>query len=317
MAFRAMQVYTRGASHIKEEKVRQDYSGYSLLNRKEEGGYVIGVVADGHGSSIYTRSERGAKFAVKAALSVCRSWLAALDQQSGTFGWDGTELDRKQDLRELAARILEKWRAMIRTDLGGHHLTEEEKQILSEQDAGEYVLYGTTLIVSVITDDFYCGICIGDGSYVVVEEDGTLSVPVEDKHSFANYTTSLCEDNVIDKVEVCCGEKKPAAIYVATDGLIKTFSSIEDLKIYHLIWTTMLDDEKSCRTKMRSNIQDRTVHGSGDDISVVCIYDSEMVSCGKKLYTELIQSYFDQKRGTASGTSHITPEEENTHERGQ
>lgn len=61
--YRSFNVTVQGASHIKANKVCQDFSG-SVDGEK----YKIAIICDGHGGDDYFRSELGSKFATEAAL---------------------------------------------------------------------------------------------------------------------------------------------------------------------------------------------------------------------------------------------------------
>jgi hypothetical protein len=176
----------------------------------------------------------------------------------------------------MEKQILMKWREAVEEYHKENPLSEEEKALLSENDRARNkipVIYGSTVLIAVMANGFSYGMLLGDGGFVVLSRKGRISIPVEDPNSHANYTSSLCNTNAILYFQHWYSEEEPAAMFVSTDGLYKSFASEEDFLKYHGLITQMLGDPEKAKTSLKRNFEKRTREGSGDDISIALIYE--------------------------------------------
>ena len=69
----------QGYNHIKSDKVCQDSSGHY-----SDDSMAVVVVADGHGSDNYPRTDRGSSFAVEAAITAIREFVKTAEESAKT-----------------------------------------------------------------------------------------------------------------------------------------------------------------------------------------------------------------------------------------
>lgn len=123
-----------------------------------------------------------------------------------------------------------------------------------------------------MTKDFSYGMILGDGGFVVLGGDKELYIPLEDKNSHANYTSSLCNTDAIHFFEHWYTTETVKALFVSTDGLFKSFASEEDFLKYHGLLSHMFHDTEKMQKSLKRNFEKRTREGSGDDISIAFVY---------------------------------------------
>ena len=119
---------------------------------------------------------------------------------------------------------------------------------------------------------FSYGMILGDGGFVVLGGDKELYIPLEDKNSHANYTSSLCNTDAIHFFEHWYTTETVKALFVSTDGLFKSFASEEDFLKYHGLLSHMFHDTEKMQKSLKRNFEKRTREGSGDDISIAFVY---------------------------------------------
>lgn len=256
-----------GDSHIRRNIVCQDSSGTYVGED-----FAIAVVADGHGSSKHFRSDVGSKIAVKISIELLKKYMKQTDFKNQFLKHPNFIL------KQMEKQILMKWREAVEEYHKENPMTEEEKIKVSEEDRKRMkvvTIYGSTVLIAVIADGFSYGMLLGDGGFVVLSPKGELSIPVEDPNSHANYTSSLCNTNAVNYFQDWYSEEVPVAMFVSTDGLFKSFATDEDFLRYHGLITRMLSDPERAKSSLERNFAKRTREGSGDDISIALIYDSE------------------------------------------
>ncbi len=272
----------RGADHIARDQVCQDCAGVSANDR-----YAVAVVADGHGGQKYVRSETGSRFAVDAVMETVDAYMSDFDGFSRAIRRDHHYICKKMQEYFLAC-----WGQKVEDHCREHELTEEERSILKKANAldrDSYFMYGSTVLFAVMTREYYYGMLVGDGGYVVVDGNGDARVPIEDERSYANYCSSICSRNALDAFREFYAEGRPISICVSTDGLIRSFASNEDFLDYHLLLASLLTDRNACENSLKKNLMHRTEEGSGDDISAAVIYDASTVEKRRKLIERCIQ----------------------------
>jgi hypothetical protein len=252
-----------GAGHIKEGKCCQDYS----MSYKSENLAII-AVADGHGSVPHIRSDRGARFACKSALSSIRALIGA-----------------KFPFKNLAHHIVSEWNRQVSEDWNKDPANIAE---IGETIPSPTVLYGTTLIAVAILPNSCFGIQIGDGKCVILATDGTVTQPIPwDEDCHFNYTTSICEPDAESRfrhffMTKRAGEMQglPAAIFINTDGVDNSYPLLDNDvqlgKLYSTIAANFIKQgfEKGI-DEMREFLPMLTKRGSGDDVSIAGLIDME------------------------------------------
>lgn len=254
------------------------------------------AVADGHGSSIHFRSDRGSEFAVEIAINTLKDFTGRIDP---------TLLFEKQEetVQGLCKTIADEWAEKVLEDAELNPFTNEEYE-RSYCLEGRYIIedrekllrpYGTTLIAAAVTAAYTLIIQIGDGFAVAVDKNGNYSLPVpKDERCFDNFSTSLCalEAHKDFRYFVSAAESF-TAVMLCTDGVLipglpasssasaalhiigklcEVGESNEDFLRYLF---DFLEDHGRCGFLKTLNI----MGGSCDDISIAGMVDIK--SCAK------------------------------------
>ena len=259
---------TIGQSHIISKKPCQDYSSFF-----ENDTMNIAVVSDGHGSSNFTRSEKGSQFACESAIDAVKEFVEQIDKEQ-------LQILKHRDyaIEQLCKNILLRWNSAVNEDFSNFPFTEEEVEKVSDKYKLAYLngekyehAYGCTLLIVLYTKDYFLAIRNGDGQCVTVVEDATFETPIpwNDKCEF-NVTTSLCDSMAIEDFRYYYSEKLPVAAFVGSDGVDDSYASIEEL--YNLYRALCIDAINSGVDVMKENIvaflPGLTKRGSTDDVSI-------------------------------------------------
>ena len=271
-----------GENHIKKGITCQD----SSLSVNDNGLYSFASTADGHGSLCYLRTERGSKFAVECAQSCVDEFLSGLKDADADLD---NEKERERLFDQLWRSIVSRWHTAAENDFASEPFTEEELSRIPEQFAyyrdrylsGRYIeAYGTTLAFAVITKDFAMCMQIGDGSCVVLDNEGSAYEPVpEDPRCYDNVTTSMCQDDAALSYRYAYFSKNeiPAAVFLGTDGIENSYWNKELLyDFYRGLALTFCEGgmDEGVR-QLSAFLPEMTRKGSGDDVSVSGIVDME------------------------------------------
>lgn len=266
---------TIGESHKKIDKECQDYTELDLSNKN----YVMAAVADGHGSKKYYRSARGSQYAAEAAKESIYEFMNDYDKFVKAY-----EEDREYLVNRLIKMVITKWHEKIKIDLKNSPITQDEIDKYLEGSLNKDkipTIYGTTLLVGVMSEKCNFGFLIGDGSFVVIERNGKAFIPIEDANSKANYTTSLSSSDSLTGFVKYFLDEKPFSILLSTDGLVKSFSNDSDFLDYNQaiameLGTLDTDDKKDQMEEKLTNLfEQRSRDGSEDDISISIIFDTQ------------------------------------------
>jgi serine/threonine protein phosphatase PrpC len=153
------------------------------------------------------------------------------------------ELDKL--IREkLIKQIVSSWKNRVMEHYNANPFTEKDLENVDEKyrkryEEGENInkAYGTSLIAAAITSWYWFGCHVGDGRFTVLYKDGTGDQPVPwDPRCFLNVTTSLCDDDILDRgeegVRTCLffhsQKAPPVALFICSDGVDDNFSPDED-----------------------------------------------------------------------------------------
>lgn len=261
----------QGYNHIKVDKVCQDSSGHY-----SDDSMAIVVVADGHGSDNYPRTDRGSSFAVEAAIHAIRKFVKSVEENA-------IDISEESDLRleQLAKNILANWYAAVETDVEKYPFSEEELEKVSEKYKKRYLsgkrqekAYGTTLIAVCQTRTYWFGIQIGDGKCVCISTDGTISEPIPwDEDCQANITTSICDSDAIEEFRYCFMADPPIATLIGSDGIDDSYANTEEL---YVLYRSILAIFAECgqttgEEEVQGFLPNLSRKGSGDDVSIAGI----------------------------------------------
>lgn len=284
--FRGVQCVVQGADHIKANKICQD-----AATVYEADHFAVAAVSDGHGGAKYIRSDVGAKLAVAAAVETVTSYMKDYDAFC-----EAMKKDSDYVLNQMERFFLTEWNEKIEDHHDANVLTEAEQAILtkaqekskSNKPIDWHSYYGCTVLIAVLAEGFSYGMLIGDGTYAVVYDDATVTLPIEDPYSVANMTSSVCDKQSKDKFQHYYEEKQPISLTVSSDGLCKSFGSEESLKDYHVRLTYMMDSEQFANS-LEKNLLNFTQKGSGDDISVASVFSPELLTAKKDFLLKEIE----------------------------
>jgi hypothetical protein len=258
-----------GSSHKKARKTCQDAS---VSVNKED--YILTAVCDGHGGDDYFRSDRGSELAVKA-VKQCMSDRDILPMLSF---YSDDEVKIGEMLVQLEKSIISTWNDLVAEDYSDDPFTADELDAVDPKMRIQYATgnkieyaYGTTLIVNVVTDEFWFGIHIGDGECVSVDHSGEFSYPIpHDKKCVLNLTTSICDRTAIYNMRHHFSKKLPRALFISSDGVDNCFVSTEKLhNFYNMILNSFTSmDESFAILELLDYLPKMSQKGSGDDISL-------------------------------------------------
>ncbi len=293
----------RGYNHINNDKVCEDSS-----DSYDEEELHICVVADGHGSDNYPRTDKGSDFAVRSAIECIQEFVSENTPEELVKD-DGNIL-----LKQLSEKILIKWNELVKEDYEKHPFIEDELVNVSEKYRQLYLsendekkakkAYGTTLISYVVWKGCSFGLQIGDGKCVVVERDASFREPIpwDDECTF-NITTSICDDNAAEEFRFYVSGTVPAAVFCGSDGIDDSYTGMEEVYALYRSMLTILGEhgKEVFEKETEEYLPVLSKKGSGDDVSVAAIIDherTEIIAPVLKLQAEMfkLENELEKKR---------------------
>ena len=269
-----------GYNHTRINKVCEDASDFYDDEKMH-----ICVVADGHGSDNYPRTEFGSKFAVDAAIKNVIEFVNTAEK-SQVINDAENNFER---MNQLAKSILRSWYESVEEDYNKKPFTEKELEKVSDKYKNRYLsenieerkvekAYGCTLIIYVITDDYSFGMQIGDGKCVLIDENGQFLEPIPwDDDCQLNVTTSICDDDAIDEFRFYISDKMPTAVFIGSDGIDDSYANEEELyALYRSILKIFIEHgDEVGKSEIREYLPVLTKRGSGDDVSMGLIINQK------------------------------------------
>ena len=291
-----------GYNHIKAEpsKVCEDASGFY-----DDDQMHICVVADGHGSDNYPRTDRGSQFAVDAAIEQIKAFVGKIynpnpenpeksEKESNELidKLLHTKINETHLLQYLSRNILMKWREFVEKDVEENPFQESEMAKVSEKYKKRYMpediserraekAYGCTLIAYVVTEKFSFGMQIGDGKCVVIDQNGSISEPIPwDENCQMNVTTSICDSDASDEFRFFVTDEKPSAVFCGSDGIDDSYANVEEMyALYRSILKIFVEHGIEVgKSEIKEYLPVLTKRGSGDDVSIALIMDIQRVT---------------------------------------
>lgn len=269
-----------GYNHTRINKVCEDASDFYDDEKMH-----ICVVADGHGSDNYPRTEFGSKFAVDAAIKNVIEFVNTAEK-SQVINDAENNFER---MNQLAKSILRSWYESVEEDYNKKPFTEKELEKVSDKYKNRYLsenieerkvekAYGCTLIIYVIIDDYSFGMQIGDGKCVLIDENGQFLEPIPwDDDCQLNVTTSICDDDAIDEFRFYISDKMPTAVFIGSDGIDDSYANEEELyALYRSILKIFIEHgDEVGKSEIREYLPVLTKCGSGDDVSMGLIINQK------------------------------------------
>ena len=303
--YRSFAHFTRGADHIKHDLVCQD-----CADNYDDEKLAAAVVADGHGSPQYFRSDEGSRLAVVCAMDGIKTFVKG----KSFHGENISNAEIHDKLRRLAGSIIYSWKKRVEVHEKEHPL-KDDKKILTLEDKYKnrylndsehkhiYNVYGTTLIAVAVTKNYWFGLHIGDGKCEVLFDNGQWAQPIPwDKKCFLNSTTSICDDNALFEFRYWFGywnsngevfeftygpdsdgidsTKKPGAapvaIFIGSDGIDDTYPVHDNEKHLKYLYRTVIlsfanDGFDSTKDQIGKLVEKLAEQGSRDDVSMAGI----------------------------------------------
>lgn len=259
-----------GESHIRNGLTCEDYSAaYS-----DEFVSII-VVSDGHGDKNCFRSEKGSKYACEISVNLCRQFQDITNHID-----DIAHCDFEGLVASLEAEIVEKWKNKVLSDAQIHPFTEDELSKASEQAQDAYragsrieKAYGCTLIVAMVSANYWLAFQIGDGKCVAAYNEGVFVEPIPaDENCLGNRSTSLCNSNAKELFRHYYSSTKPIAVFVSSDGVEESFDLAGLYNcLYSVAYWLKEDGFEVTKLKLDDLLPRISEGGSGDDVSLAAM----------------------------------------------
>ena len=223
--------------------------------------------ADGHGSYIHHRSDRGSKAACLAAVEA----LKAIDKD--------LTYDKIDDnlLKNIKLNILCNWNRLVQDDLSVLPVTNDDYSSLKKEEIERVkndpiILYGTTLLACIHINDAIIFIQLGDGVSLYVNNDDKLFYPFEEiNDTYGNFTTSMCQENAFEVMHIkAFKDTSISSVMLVTDGVVNSYQSYE--KFYSFFVNPIINlvekDKGINKIKLFIKFLGRKL-GIGDDVTLV------------------------------------------------
>jgi serine/threonine protein phosphatase PrpC len=272
----------RGASHLRSGLPNQDAIGWDPESGK--GPALIVAVSDGHGSAKYFRSDKGAEFAVRAALAECRHLIDGQPDFANLSAIKRTAEER------LPQAIVRHWGQLVEQDAATNPVTPDELDLAVAKatspvdrnalETTPTIWYGATLLAAIVTNAFTLFLRLGDGDILTVFEADAVTRPLPQatkEESVGDDTQSLCLPNAWRDFaltfQALSGSSR-ALVLITTDGYQKSFTDDAGFlklgsDIFELIRREGL---AAVDASLESWLNEASTSGSGDDITVALVY---------------------------------------------
>jgi len=287
--YKTFAITKKGNSHTKQGLECQDASF-----NKENDKVSIAVVADGHGDSNCFRSNKGSKLAVACTVKGLEEFAVIHEQKFSKSQLKKNislvKNDFDKSLRDLVKFIIASWQVKVEEDYKTNPFSQQELELADEKHRKKYEegselnkAYGTTLIATAITNDYWFGIHIGDGRFTSLYSDGSFEQPVPwDDKCYLNVTTSICDDDALEQARIYFSFNElsppPVAVFICTDGIDDNYpvegNEKHLFKLYRTIALTFVNDDfESTYNQMIELVDAFATKGKGDDTSIAGFVD--------------------------------------------
>ena len=271
-----MFVYSRtkiGYSHIKEDKVCQDYSSSFESNSKS-----IITCCDGHGGDIYIRSDKGAEFASRA---IYNTFLSLSNKEF-------TKANNPDVAKRIKLLILCEWNKLVEDDLAINSIKKKEIDKLDDKYkekllANKIKAYGTTLTGAMLFKDKALLVSIGDTEALTFKNALIKDVFDTDDDPVANLTYSMCGDDAYEHLRVkLIDMKKVDGLILCTDGFSGAYQTIDNFN-KSFIKPMVNNLIKTNSVRFIDDLVDKIAleKGTGDDVSLAFFINNKVI---KKYY---------------------------------
>ncbi len=306
--FRKFAATSQGTKYLSKGWACQDYSGALDFDSVQ-----IIAVADGHGGSNYFRSEIGSKLAVEILFEQVQIFCKDLDE-SERLSDTGIKKFKFDFVNEWRKAVKQDWlQRPFENDIRYKAVSEKYKARYTSENPQVvenylYTAYGTTLICAISIGAQILLLQIGDGSCVVLQNDGEFKTPVPpDEENFLNVTNSLCDEKAELKIRhaiLNCenfSPTAPAAIFLSTDGLDDCFPYFKNAEhLYEFYCGVLIENilavgydstEDEIKTQLLAGLSKKA---SQDDISLAYFLPENLENL-REVYTKIDTAYKSEK----------------------
>lgn len=246
-------------------------------------------IADGHGGANHFRSKIGSYIATKVSVNVLNNLFRKIDLKY-------MNVTQFRDIIRYSVprHIVRKWDEMVTNHLRKNPISaaeikkefgERTQKILNIISTNPRVIYGSTLLSTVVTSDFILCFQIGDGEIIIVDKDRKtvrpfaeperltdkpIVFPLDETHSLSmNHSWDHCDVKMYS-----IDELQPRLVLASTDGYSNSFSNFDGFLKIGNDYLDILDDKGSVYLKKRlyQILKNTSDNGSGDDITLGYIY---------------------------------------------
>lgn len=263
-----------GASHTAEGLGCEDFSAaYS------DEAVSVAAVSDGHGDQNCFRSGEGARLACEIGVDRCVNF-----QKQTRHIKDVTSTAFEEAVAALKKEIADTWRERVLSEVKRSPFTAEELARVSPDRQAVYRrgeqrerAYGCTLIIAMITEDYFLSLQIGDGQCVAAYDNGVFAEPVPwDENCVGNRATSLCDTRAAALFRHYVSTVKPQAVFVFSDGVEESFDRGGLYNcLYSAAYWAQEEGRETAMNKLVGLLPQISRGGSGDDVSLSAIVSTE------------------------------------------
>ncbi len=276
-----------GYRHLLKKMPNQD----AIKVDKSSYGTFI-AIADGHGGSPCFRSEIGSQIAVDVTCRVLKQNIKKVNDFDGlSFNskCDISATDNKKYSSNIEYKKFAKctlmdidktWTQEVMKHMENNKFEYEQLSKLSKDkqkmlDKNPFLAYGTTIMGVLIAKDVVVFVNIGDGSFLIMENDSNVVQYKSGSSVFGNETESLAMPAAYKEGKIIVypsGELN--SFLISTDGYVNSFKNTNE-------FSKVLSDLKNLREKhgideIKNNwgkwLEETSKDGSGDDISACCVF---------------------------------------------
>ncbi len=257
--------------------------------------FLILAVADGHGSEHSPKSDIGSKIAVE----VFCDYFESLSKKELVESLDKFYKIIKDDMESrIPIHIINEWkkRIEIENEIKDFNKTSKSSTIKENKLGGidhkdeklyPYILYGTTLLGMLITNDFYFAFQLGDGDILEVSDNFSSADKVNikiipdsvDDKILGTETYSLAEENPATRVRTdlkkFSNDNQPVLFLISTDGLSNSFKNTSEFKKSGSDYLNLLKTHgrQIIETNINTWLDEISTEGCGDDITLVLAFN--------------------------------------------
>jgi serine/threonine protein phosphatase PrpC len=304
----------RGASHVRAGLPNQD--AIHWLPRSQKGPPLILAVSDGHGSAKSFRSDVGSRLAVEKTTWLIQDLLDGQPDPQNLSAVKRTAEDR------LPREIVRRWQEAVDDHRRETPFTPEELDKLKAQRGAGAVqevqenprlAYGATILATLVAQDFFLFLQLGDGDILTVLGDGEVIRPLkEDARLFANETTSLCMEKAWREVRFRFQARygpPPAMILISTDGYSNSFVDDAAFRQVGSDILAMMREQgvKAIERDMPAWLCEASEAGSGDDITLGILYRPDVVQPAPDAVVEDGEAAAEAKEAVEASVVMVTP----------